>query len=77
MVKSLSEDDHLEHLRLSFEIMRKYGLKMNLPKCAFGVCASDFLGFVVHKKDIEINQDKTKPPTTKKELHSLLGKSTT
>ncbi|XP_058784953.1 uncharacterized protein LOC131659846 [Vicia villosa] len=40
----------------------------------------DFLGFVVHKKGIEINQNKTKAiwntkaPTTKKELQSLLGK---
>ncbi|XP_050920040.1 uncharacterized protein LOC127137641 [Lathyrus oleraceus] len=40
----------------------------------------DFLGFVVHKKGIEINQNKTKAimktkaPSTKKELQSLLGK---
>jgi len=60
VVKSSSENDHLEHLRLSFERMRKYGLKMNRLKCAFGVCASDFLGFVMHKNGIEINQNKTK-----------------
>ncbi|XP_050908624.1 uncharacterized protein LOC127122310 [Lathyrus oleraceus] len=42
--------------------------------------ARDFLGFVVHKKGIEINQNKTKAimetkaPSTKKELQSLLGK---
>ncbi|PNX98554.1 hypothetical protein L195_g021804 [Trifolium pratense] len=40
----------------------------------------DFLGFVVHKKGIEISQNKTKaimeiqPPTNKKQLQSLLGK---
>jgi hypothetical protein len=51
--------------------MRKYGLKMNPSKCV-----GDFLGFVVHKKGIEINQNKTKakPPSTAKELQSLLGK---
>ena len=60
--------------------MRQYGIKMNPLKCAFGVCASDFLGFVVHKKGIEINQNKTKAimetnaPSTNKELQSLLGK---
>jgi ribonuclease HI len=60
--------------------MRKYGLKMNPLKCAFCVNAGDFLGFVVHKKGIEINQNKTKAimetksPTTKKQLQSLLGK---
>ncbi|XP_050890198.1 uncharacterized protein LOC127095564 [Lathyrus oleraceus] len=42
--------------------------------------AGDFLGFVVHKKGIKINQNKTKAimetkaPSTKKELQSLLGK---
>jgi len=80
VVKSSSEDDHLNQLRQSFERMRQYGLKMNPLKCAFGVFAGDFLGFVVHKKGIEINQNKTKAimetkvPSTKKELQSLLGK---
>jgi len=80
VVKSYAKKDHLDHLQKSFERMRKYGLKMNPLKCAFGVRAGDFLHFVVHKKGIEINQNKTKailetkPPSTKKELQSLLGK---
>ncbi|KAK2407622.1 hypothetical protein QL285_043225 [Trifolium repens] len=80
IIKSSSEDSHLLYLRQSFERMRKHGLKMNPLKCAFCVHAGDFLGFVVHKKGIEINQNKTKailetkPPSTKKQLQSLLGK---
>jgi len=80
VVKSSYEKDHLDHLRQSFERMRKFGLKMNPLKCAFGVRAGGFLGFVVHKKGIEINQNKTKviletkAPSTKKELQSLLEK---
>src|SRR3954464_8286096 len=80
VIKSNSENGHLDHLRQSFERMRKYGLKMNPLKCAFGVHEGDFLGFVVHKKGIEINQNKTKAilelkaPETKKQLQSLLGK---
>src|SRR3954464_7320042 len=80
VVKSTSGMSHLDHLSQSFERMRKYGLKMNPLKCAFFVQAGDFLGFVVHKKGIEINQNKTKAimetksPSTKKELQSLLGK---
>jgi len=50
VVKSSSEDKHLDQLRRSFERIRQYGLKMNPLKCAFGVCVGDFLGFVVHKK---------------------------
>jgi len=80
VVKSSSKDDHLERLRLSFERMRKYELKMTPLKCTFGVCAGDLLGFVVYKKGIEINSNKTKAiletnhSSTKKELQSLLGK---
>src|SRR4051812_23270869 len=80
VIKSISDEDHLTHLSQSFERMRKHGLNMNHLKCAFCVQAGDFLGFVVHKKRIEINQNKTKAimetsaPSTKKELQSLLGK---
>jgi len=68
VAKSFSEED-LEHLRLSFERIKKYGVR-----------AGNILGFVVHKKGIEINENKTKailktkPPSTKRELQSLLGK---
>ena len=53
---------------------------MNPLKCAFCIKEGDFLGFVVHKRGIKINQNKTKAileakaPTNKKELQSLLGK---
>lgn len=53
---------------------------MNPLKFAFCVQSGDVLGFVVHKKSIEINQNKTeaireiKSPSAKKELQSLLGK---
>jgi len=45
VVKSSLKDDHLNHLRQSFERMRQYGLKMNPLKCAFGVCVGDFFAF--------------------------------
>nr|KYP56848.1 Retrovirus-related Pol polyprotein from transposon opus [Cajanus cajan] len=53
---------------------------MNPLKCAFGVSAGDFLGFIVHQKGIEIDKNQTraimetKPPSNNKELQSLLGK---
>src|ERR1051325_3104983 len=80
VIKSVSSETHLHHLIQSFERMRKHGLKMNPLKCSFFVQDGDFLGFVVHKKGIEINQNKTKAimeaksPITKKVLQSLLGK---
>lgn len=60
VVKSSLKNSHLNNLRQSFKGMRKYRLKMNPFKCAFCVPASDYLGIVVHKKAIEINQNKKK-----------------
>nr|KYP33891.1 Transposon Ty3-G Gag-Pol polyprotein [Cajanus cajan] len=80
IVGSKQKEDHLCHLKLAFERMRKHGLKMNPLKCAFGVTTGEFLGFVIHQKGIEVNRNKTKaiietkPPSNKKELQSLLGK---
>jgi hypothetical protein len=54
VVKSAGPHKHLADLRLAFERMRRYGLKMNLWKCAFGVSAGKFLGFVVHETGIEV-----------------------
>jgi hypothetical protein len=53
IVKSDSMDGHLADLRLALERMRRYGLKMNPLKCAFGVSAGKFLGFVIHEHGIE------------------------
>lgn len=39
VVKYVSRKDHIDHLRQSFERMRKHGLKMNPLKCAFCVHA--------------------------------------
>jgi hypothetical protein len=52
IVKLDSMDDHLADLRLALERMHQYGLKMNPLKCAFGVLAGKFLGFIIHEHDI-------------------------
>ena len=80
MVKSKSAGGHLEDLRQVLERTRRFGLKMNPKKCAFGVTAGQFLGFLVHERGIEIglkSQEAVKtmkPPTTKKDLRKLIGK---
>ena len=80
MIKSIGYKEHLTDLRETLECTRKHGLKMNPNKCAFGVLARQFLGFMVHERGIEVGQKSMKaiddavPPTTKTELQSLLGK---
>ena len=47
LVKSKELPDHTTHLQEAFEILRAYGMKLNPSKCAFGVSAGRFLGFMV------------------------------
>ena len=80
VIKSAGLDHHLADLRLALERMRRYGLKMNPLKCAFGVSAGKFLGFIIHEKGIEVDPKRIKAmrkveaPTCKKDLHKFLGK---
>ena len=80
VVKSKNYTEHLADLRKTLESTRRHGLKMNPNKCAFGVSAGQFLGFMIYERGIEIGErsitaiDKVVPPTSKKELQSLIGK---
>jgi hypothetical protein len=53
---------------------------MNPKKCAFGVSAGQFLGFLVTEQGIEIglkSQEAVRtmvPPTMKREFQQLIGK---
>ena len=47
LVKSQREDHHLEDLKETFDTLCSYNMKLNSRKCAFGVMARKFLGFMV------------------------------
>ena len=76
MVKSKKATEHVNHLRQSFERMRLYHLKLNPFKCAFGVQDRNILGFLVHQRGVEFDQNKAKviisakAPQNKKELQN-------
>ncbi|KAL5571320.1 hypothetical protein UlMin_020917 [Ulmus minor] len=80
VVKSKRGDDHFGDLVKVFERCRKYKLKMNPKKCAFGVSAGKFLGVIVHKEGIGIDRQKATavrempPPQDQKQLKSFIGK---
>ena len=77
VVKSKTREDHLFILRKVFERCRLYKLRMNPLKCAFGVTAGKFLGFLVQQRgiDVEVQAITTmKPPATLTQLKSFLGK---
>uniref|UniRef100_A0A2N9I3E2 Integrase catalytic domain-containing protein n=1 Tax=Fagus sylvatica TaxID=28930 RepID=A0A2N9I3E2_FAGSY len=80
LVKSKEEDGHLDDLRETFQTLRKYQMKLNPSKCAFGVYSGKFLGFMVSQRGIEANPDKIKailemqPPKNIKEVQRLTGR---
>lgn len=41
LVKSAKKEDHIGHLKEAFEILRRYGMKLNPEKWAFGVASKN------------------------------------
>ncbi|KAI5312980.1 hypothetical protein L3X38_042154 [Prunus dulcis] len=80
VIKSKRREDHLKDLRTVFNRLRKYQLKMNPLKCAFGVTSGKFLGFIVKHRGIEVDRTKIKAirdmpePRNLHELKSLQGR---
>jgi hypothetical protein len=80
VIKSATHKSHSADLRLAFERMHRYGLKMNPLKCAFRVLARKFLGFIIHDKVTEIDPKRiekikgVQAPACKKDLQKFLGK---
>ena len=80
VVKSKTQGEHALHLQEVFHLLRKYGMKLNPAKCAFGVSAGKFMGFMVSQRGIEVSPNQVKavmetpPPRSKKELQRLTGK---
>jgi hypothetical protein len=80
VVKSVGFNEHMTDLKLSLKRMKKYGLRMNPLKCAFGVTLGRFFGFVVHEHGIHIDLEKIRSigkvgePVCKKDVQKLLSK---
>ena len=79
LVKSKKKGGHLADLDATFQVLRKYRMKLNATKCTFGVSSEIFLGFLVNYKGIEANPEKIyallniRDPTTIKEVQKLTG----
>ena len=58
LVKSRREEDHFEDLKETFDTLCSYNVKLNPGKCAFGVMAGKFLGFMASQRGIKANPDK-------------------
>ena len=80
LVKSVKAELHVDHLAESFQILNDYNMNLNPTKCAFGVSAGKFLGFIVKSLGIEANPDKIKavldmqPPSNTKKIQRMTGR---
>ena len=61
LVKSIREDNHLNDLRETFDTLRSYNMKLKPNKCAFGVTAGKFLGFMVSQRVLRSTWIKYRP----------------
>ncbi|MCQ7691381.1 reverse transcriptase domain-containing protein, partial [Salmonella enterica] len=80
IVKSREAGTHLADLAEAFATLRKFGMRLNPTKCAFGVTSGKFLGFIVHQRGIDANPEKVQAiinmqsPRTVKDLQRLNGR---
>ncbi|XP_024027145.1 uncharacterized protein LOC112093264 [Morus notabilis] len=79
LVKSARATQHVDHLGEMFGVLRRYHMKLNPLKCAFGVGSGKFLGFMVSNWGIEANPKRIKALqdmrslTKPKEVQRLTG----
>lgn len=60
LVKSKKVESHLDDLKETFEMLKKFKIKLNPTKCAFRVSSGKFLGFMISHWGIEANLEKVK-----------------
>jgi hypothetical protein len=78
-VFSKTFEAHLQHLRITFDIIRKSGLKLQPNKCHFGKTSLSFLGHVIGKNGIQPDPAKISAvqdfpkPNNLKVLRGFLG----
>ena len=80
LVKSKERPNHAENLQEAFELLRAYDMKFNPSKCAFGVTAGRFLGFMLTQRRIDANPAQLKAilespaPASRKGVQQLTGR---
>src|SRR4030095_9950733 len=60
LVYSNSEEEHLEHLKLVFDALRKYQLYARLQKCVFDQQKVEFCGHLVEQGIVQVLDSKIK-----------------
>ena len=51
-------EDHLRHVRLVLDLLRKHKLQANLGKCSFAQTSVQYLGFVIDEHGVHMDPEK-------------------
>ncbi|GJV04528.1 putative nucleotidyltransferase, ribonuclease H [Tanacetum coccineum] len=79
LIYSKTQEEHVEHLRLVLELLKKEKLYAKFSKCEFWLREVQFLGHVINGNGIHVDPSKIeavknwKAPRTPTEVHSFLG----
>lgn len=79
VVKILKNQKHIDDLIEVFKILQRHRLRLNADKCAFGVGARNFLGYMITHRELEANLDQIsviellKPLSNPKDAQKLIG----
>ena len=79
LVYSSSWEDHLEHVRVVFQILQQHKLFVKFKKCEFGKLELEYLGHFISGEGVKVDQSKIQAmldwlaPTTITELRGFLG----
>ena len=79
LIYSRNWEEHLRHIKLVLQRLRKHKLYGKLTKCIFGVQEVEYLGFILKTDRITVDPNKVqaiqawKVPSCKKDIQSFLG----
>ena len=79
LIYSKNQDQHIEHCKSVFNILRKHKIYCQLAKCKFFTNEVNFLGHVINQNGVQMQLDKIKSilnwsiPKTVKQLRGFLG----
>ena len=78
-ILSDTKEEHMQHLKIVFDILKKNCLKLRIDKCIFGVSETEYLGFVVDKMGVIPKSDYVRKimdvpmPKTKTQMQRFIG----
>ncbi|XP_025703138.1 uncharacterized protein [Arachis hypogaea] len=83
LAKTESGEQLTDDLKVIMNTLRKHQMRLNPTKCAFGMEAEKFLGFMITQRGVEANPEKCRAvlemtsPKNLKEIQKLTGRLTT